>query len=370
MTKNNISLFLFIVILITETNVNFAKAENATNEKVTTTSVFKFTNYSTEQDPIRSFDIGAITFEADSDGTASYPPYIKPKEYLRVYYGNYITLKTKGTRITTIVFKGSHSDAPITNLIHVGNSGTFNNKKGIWTASGNATDSIIFTAKAKTYIDSIIVTYDPVNISIGKVGLRTYSSSVARDFTNVQHIEAYIVKNGKAKGMMSLKKVNKVPASTGLLLRGLINDVTSSETLYDYIPELNGETDDVTGNLLVANINGEGIESSRTANNITYANYVLQNLSAGIAFYKIASGNVMNISGNKAYLSIPDSELLNLSEEAKPISFSFENATSINILKTEIEETENLKIYNIFGQKVTPNYKGVLIYKGKKYLSR
>ena len=150
----------------------------------------------------------------------------------------------------------------------------------------------------------------------------------------------------------------------------MINDVTSSETLYDYIPELNGETDDVTGNLLVANINGEGIESSRTANNITYANYVLQNLSAGIAFYKIASGNVMNISGNKAYLSIPDSELLNLSEEAKPISFSFENATSINILKTEIEETENLKIYNIFGQKVTPNYKGVLIYKGKKYLSR
>ena len=65
-----------------------------------------------------------------------------------------------------------------------------------------------------------------------------------------------------------------------------------------------------------------------------------------------------------------NSELLNLSEEAKPISFSFENATSINILKTEIEETENLKIYNIFGQKVTPNYKSVLIYKGKKYLSR
>lgn len=85
-------------------------------------------------------------------------------------------------------------------------------------------------------------------------------------------------------------------------------------------------------------------------------NYVLQNGAKGIAWYPTISSNTL--PANRAYLSVPDGI------DVKGI---FDFTTGINEVR---EAALSEGMYNMAGQKVGTNYKGVVIKNGKKMLNK
>ena len=80
------------------------------------------------------------------------------------------------------------------------------------------------------------------------------------------------------------------------------------------------------------------------------------------AFYKYAG---TTLAANKAYLVVPAA-----SGNAKAISIVFnDNATGVNTV-AKAEDNANATIYNIAGQRVTKNAKGIVIVNGKAYINK
>lgn len=100
-----------------------------------------------------------------------------------------------------------------------------------------------------------------------------------------------------------------------------------------------------------------------TATENDYTNLILYN---GL-FYRTSGGI---LGANKAYLQMPTENLKGVPANAKlSLSFGDDAPTEINTLDT-YHPTPNTHhpIYNIAGQRVDPNYKGIVIVNGKKII--
>ena len=182
------------------------------------------------------------------------------------------------------------------------------------------------------------------------MGYCTYSNpSCAIDFTN-SGAKAYIITSYNSENQqLTFKEVNKVPANTGVLVMG-----TPNTTISLAIAE--GETDDVAGNLLVAD-NG----SIKTGSN----DYILTIKDNVAGFYKSVEGRAL--TPGKAHLQIP-----NTANAAVFYSIGFGNGETTGITGTNIEKGRNVNVltYNLAGQVVDKSFKGMVIKNGKKYLQR
>ena len=172
------------------------------------------------------------------------------------------------------------------------------------------------------------------------VGLGTLASDFDLDFTNVAGLEAYIALENGDK--IELKKINKVPAGTGILLR-------STNDGEDYTVPVATSTDDVTGNLFVRGT-GAAVASSEGGS----YNYVLGKHNGEVGFYK-AGGMV--VPTNKAYIHTTLSEAR--------IAIDFEDVTAIEAVKAQKNDGQ---FYNLAGQRVAQPTKGMYIVNGKKVI--
>ncbi len=224
-----------------------------------------------------------------------------------------------------------------------------NNSTFVVTAAGNAT----FTPTKSGYIHSLTVyTQRPVSVSktITSAGWATYCSPYILDFSSsIENLtQAYIV-TGNTGTALTLTEVNgKVPANTGLLLKG--EGVCA-------IPVAATSDVDVSANIL------HGVTSNTNIDANT--GYVLMNGTSGVGFYNNAKA--FTVGANTAYLLA--SELSALSVKA----FSLDGAaTGI----AEISDGDSLKadddavLYNTAGQQVSKGYKGIVIKNGKKYINK
>jgi len=176
-----------------------------------------------------------------------------------------------------------------------------------------------------------------LSTQITTLGYASFSWPKALDFSN-SGLTAYMVTSCDGN-TLHLEPVTKVPANTGLILKGTANTYQLETT--------DGDTDDVTSNLL----------SSNTDDVYTVVSddiYVLSNLDDGQpGFYKANNG--IHVAKYKSYLQY------SVSGARRYFSIE-EQATGI----TPVSYTANDALYDLQGRRVSKPTQGVYIRNGKK----
>ena len=189
---------------------------------------------------------------------------------------------------------------------------------------------------------------DEDEITIKDIGKTTWCSEYDLDFTNVDGIKAYIaIGYDDIDKTVWLARVMKVPAGTGLLLKG--NAGTYK------IPHANVRSTYV--NYLKGNL-GDQIKIEETDGDKT--NYYLSGKDGTF----VSVNGSANIGKNKAYLQLPTSVF----GGTRSIGISYDDedgTTSIKNLTPALSEGEGAW-YTLQGQRVAKPGKGVYIKNGKK----
>ncbi|GEM_PF-4819669 len=232
----------------------------------------------------------------------------------------------------------------LTNTAYESSYIIFNNKSG---DDGNETSKLTFV-NGKTYY----VTYSdgwiekaPANVTVtlNANGMATlnlpYKLDFSSDITNLEG--AYWVKSITTDQLTATKIDAIAPANTGMILKGDANAVVT-------IPVSTSDATAIDGNKLHATTVPATIAAD-------YA-FILK----GASFVPASAGTIPVF---KAYLlasDIPDGE-------ARELSMMFEDETTgINTMKTIVRSNEVR--YNLAGQRVSDNYKGIVISNGKKVI--
>lgn len=173
------------------------------------------------------------------------------------------------------------------------------------------------------------------------LGYASFSWPKALDFTN-SGLTAYIA-TSNTNNSLHLESVTKVPANTGLILKG----TAGSENTYP-LQTTEETTDDVSENMLTSNTTGV---YEVTTNNV----YVLSNLDDGRPGFYLANQGI-HVGQYKSYLV--------LSENLARTGLLFDE-TPTGIKEMKNERRDNL-FYNLQGRRVQNPAKGVYVVNGKK----
>lgn len=148
-------------------------------------------------------------------------------------------------------------------------------------------------------------------------------------------VTAYAVKIDGEKA--KLTPVDAIPANKAVVLKG-------GEGTY-YFPE-------------IESADGIDTDLQASANNVTASGsqYILANGEDGIGFYQATPNTT--IAAGKAYLEISGTSVK---------AITFEEVTAIDAVATTDAKAA---IYNLRGQRVSADYKGIVIKNGKKYLNK
>ena len=239
--------------------------------------------------------------------------------------------------ITKVVFDGGSDFSPSIGSL----------TSGTWSGAAN---SIAFTydkSSGSINVNKISVTYKSTNtttpITIAcEGGYASYSCDIPLDFSN-SGAEAYIIKT-TSENSASLTKVTKVPANTGIIVKGTKDDVVN-------VSIANGELDDVTGNLLKSTATGSVAVAADEAYGLSKTDGKFHLLNAG------------TIPANKAYLLA--SEVFQSSGSAV-LDLDFGETTGINMVNGSGFMVNGSEVYNLNGQRVAQPTKGLYIVNGRK----
>ncbi len=262
-----------------------------------------------------------------------------------------------GIKLTNGVFDGKLFQGRVITL-----EGKTNNGNGLsvtkWeiktTVNGEETTTYsngptyIFNVPSCTKLSINAVMVEKPEVAIGQRGAVSYSSTKALDFTD-QPVEAYIVtaKNGNS---FNKKQVYKVPAETGLVVEG-------AEGTYKIpVAEANTSFDDFSGNLLQSTATAEFTVPDD--GNVYYGLFYSY-ATERVGFQKKDAG--FSFGMGKSYLKLSGAMAKNFNE------IFLEEATAIRGVQ-EDAWTDG-KAYNLNGQRVDKNYKGVMIVNGKKVVN-
>ena len=202
-----------------------------------------------------------------------------------------------------------------------------------------------------TYLTKLQITRSGYNVPVTSAGFATlYASDKSLDFSAATSVEAYIVTDATAEGAQT-QKVTKVPAGTPLLIKSVSGDAVN-----EMVKVSPAETDDVDDNILKA----DGVTGDESTVYVLGAKDgkavwgLLKNgsvLPAGKVYFKT------NATLAKEFLNI----IINDTEETSS------ETDGINKVSTNLE---NGVRYNLAGQKVSKDYKGIVIVNGRKMLNK
>ena len=221
------------------------------------------------------------------------------------------------------------------------------------TLSSPATGSLSFSVAGNQtcLILTLFCSDTPRSISLpANYTYSTFSATVPLDFTGNTNVEAY---TAKADGTtVTLTKVGKVAANTGLLLKKLGDATTATVPLAK-------DAAMAPDNDLVAVTTPISAVSLIAAGNA----YVL---TSDTQFSKVVNGATGEIPAGKAYLAYNNDNKL----AAPVMHLSFGEATAVNGIEVKPTHTNNV-IYNLQGMRVNkPAAKGLYIVNGKARLYR
>lgn len=104
------------------------------------------------------------------------------------------------------------------------------------------------------------------------------------------------------------------------------------------------------------------LTSVRTCKYVPEGSYVLQNHNGQVGFYKVVKEKSVMIGANRAYLTP------SVATAAAKINIEYPTVTGITSIKTT--SIENDVMYNLAGQKVGNDYRGIVIKNGCKFFNK
>lgn len=211
--------------------------------------------------------------------------------------------------------------------------------------------------------------------TMSNYGINTFSDTHA--WTVPEGMEAYIASATKAdektgEVTLGLKKVDVIPACTGVILRGEANkeytmNATDCGTLYKETDQKKPMVDvNYSFRPVISDYTLEATTLGTT--NKDFNNYLLGEVDGKLAFGPAKAGI---ISAGKAYYRTrgDQDKLANSTSGSKVIALDFGSTTGINAINAAMDKA-NGQMYNIAGQKVDNSYKGMVIVNGKKFINK
>ena len=211
-----------------------------------------------------------------------------------------------------------------------------------------------FTVPSCSKLEINAVKVHKPQVTISEYGAVSFSSTQPLDFTDMPALKAYIVTEQNGNKFIK-EQVYKVPANTGLVIEG-------AEGTYK-IPVAcsNASFDIVENNLLRAT--STGAFTVPEDGNIYYGLFY-SNIRQTVGFQQKVHPYTFDV--NKSYLCLTQ-------HQAKGFTEVFFDEI-ISGVATDIQGANNNtwsegQIYNLNGQRVDKNYKGVIIVNGKKVVN-
>lgn len=281
---------------------------------------------------------------------------------LRMYYGNILTIKGINGKIKEVRFwfvtKVKSTKLSTLKENKEGAIPLEPNRKGIaiWGSSGNGVDSIVFTTSRdlQARIKKIEVTYE-----IDRVVL-TISS--ARHATLYYSNKAFTIPQGVVARTYKIEdnmlKLSKKYAPGDVLPKDMAVVLEADEGSYTFwMTEKQGEKDE-------KNVLKGTDDNSQTTGGTIY--YGFSNGKRGVGFYwRKADGGAFENGAHKAYIAYTPSS----TAQAKSY-LVFDTATGVHLTAFQESQMEDEPTYNLAGQRVGKDYKGIIIIRGKKYLRK
>lgn len=179
---------------------------------------------------------------------------------------------------------------------------------------------------------------------VSSAGWATFVSRRAVDFSNTSNISAYTVKYDATGNKVTLTPVRAIPGNTAVVIKG-------KEGIYNL--QRSKESTAVANN---------DLKFSDTDTKVTspFNIYVLAQQGDGCGFYPVKAGDTL--APFKGYLTIPTA-----SSAAKPFYAIGNTTTGINNAVVEAKNVDGVR-YNLAGQRVNSNYKGLVIVNGHKVI--
>ena len=226
----------------------------------------------------------------------------------------------------------------------------------IWESSGNGVDSIVFTTYRGTHarIKKIEVTYE-----IDRVIL---TISAARHATLYYSDKAFTIPQGVVARTYKIEdnmlKLSKKYVSGDVLPKDMAVVLEADEGSYTFwMTEKQGEKDE-------KNVLKGTDDNSQTTGGTIY--YGFSNGKRGVGFYwRKADGGAFENGAHKAYIAYTPSS----TAQAKSY-LVFDTATGVHLMAFQESQMEDEPTYNLAGQRVGKDYKGIVIIRGKKYLRK
>lgn len=184
-------------------------------------------------------------------------------------------------------------------------------------------------------------------LTITEAGYATISSTQPLDFSGIAGLTLYTVTSTSPEKVV-LKEFSQllVPANTAIIIKGFPGT---------YGIPFASTADPIQGtNLLKPTSNTTVIGDG--------SQYILGYDGTNVGFYHVTTGTI--IAANKGYLD------LSTGFGAKSFIPFYGETTGITDLKTVLTEKGQRPIYNLSGQRVEKNYKGIVIINRKKYINR
>lgn len=233
---------------------------------------------------------------------------------------------------------------------------TTGNPKQVYIKAGTGaiiiTDIIVTYGTPDTYSDYCTTLPDYNTVVVGASGYATYSSEtyavIPDPESGVQLFGARINDEGTA--------VTLIPAPEGqtIGLKGAGYIVKATPNTIAFIEQTGENGNDIEGNQLVGTVHSEYDLTQGEA-------YLLSATSDGTPFFGLCKAGTL--AANKAFLPV-------LSSGVKAILAIEEGGTTgINTIKNAELNVQDA-IYNLAGQKVGADYKGIVIRNGKKMLNK
>ena len=204
-----------------------------------------------------------------------------------------------------------------------------------------------------TYFDNLTISRpNVVSGVIGATGWSSFASPYKLDLSGIEGATAYYASASDASNVTLTSTGAIVSADEGLMLKGTAGETfTISKT--DETVTFNGT------NLLVGCAEATDITSEMATNTI----WVLASNAGNAEFQYLTSA--LTIPAGKAYLPIAKTP------GAKALRIVFDDGEATGIAAPEVaEKAENGVLYNLNGQQVTADYKGIVIKNGKKYFNK
>ena len=180
------------------------------------------------------------------------------------------------------------------------------------------------------------------NVSVSSAGYATLCAPADLDFTGLD-VKAY--KAIEKDDYVDFEPVTEVPAGAGVLLKAKQGEQSEYE-----VPVI-ATASALTGNVFVGVANAD---ETINGNNGNF--YVLRDAPDGLGFYKV-NASTYHLKQGTAYLSLNNALAKNF--------IDIDNTTSIGLIGASKNDAQ---MFNLAGQRVGNDYKGIVIVNGKKVI--